>query len=328
MFKHTVFKAAAMAVAALGMMAGSHAAQDGYPNHAIRMVVPSGPGSITDQTARVLADDLSKAFNQSVVVENKPGANGILASEYVARAAPDGYTLLFTYAATHVMNPWLIAELPYDPVKDFTPIAQPSGGGGNVLIVNAAVPANNLQELIAYVKNSKEDLSYCSWGVGSGGHLTMAYVMARTGMSMRHIPYKTAVQCVNDVAAGHVPIAFADTVSPLAYIRGGKIRPIAVSGPIRIDSLEGVPTLVEQGVDFDNASWLGIFGPKGLPPEIVTKVNQAVNDIITSPEKRERFIAMNLRPGERTTPEQFGQRVKDDIVSWGEVVRLSGVKAE
>ncbi|GAA5237029.1 tripartite tricarboxylate transporter substrate binding protein [Verticiella sediminum] len=299
-----------------------------YPARPIRMVVPSGPGTITDQTARVVAEGLTQTLGQSVVIENRPGANGIVASETVARAEPDGYTLLFTYAATHAINPWLIKSLSYDPVQDFTPIAMPSGGGGNVLLVNAEVPIRDLQGFIDYVKQSQEPPSYCSWGVGSGGHLTMAFLEAKADLELRHIPYKTATQCANDIAAGHVPFGFTDTVSPQGHIKAGKARPIAVSGPVRIDAVPNVPTMKEQGIPFEQASWLGIFGPKGLDPAIVARLNDSVNAIITSPEQRERFIAMNLRPGERTTPEEFADRLKTDIAAWGKIVDTAGLEPE
>ncbi|MBU4609420.1 tripartite tricarboxylate transporter substrate binding protein [Achromobacter sp. GG226] len=318
--------AAALCAAPLALAATPASAE--YPERAIRMITPSGPGAITDQTARLVADELTHLLKQQVIVENKVGANGILASEYVARAKPDGYTLLFTYSATHTMNPWLIAKLPYDPVKDFTPVAQISGGSGNMLVVNGEVPVKTLDELVAYVKASPEELSYCSWGVGSGGHLTMEYLQSQRDLKMRHIPYKTATQCANDVAAGHVRIAFTDSISPLPHIRDGRVRPVAISGPSRVVSMPEVPTMTEQGLTFDNASWLGIFGPKGLPPEVVTRINEAVNTIIADPAKRERFLAMYLRPGQPRTPQQFGQLVKDDIVSWGKIVQTAGLKAE
>ncbi len=326
--KSVLVMAMAMGLAAWGVSAGAQAQSGEYPQRSIRLVTPSGPGAITDQTARLLADGLTKALGQSVVVENKPGANGILASEMVARAAPDGYTLLYTYAATHTVNPWLIKNLSYDPVADFTPIVMASGGGGNVLLVSPELGVKSLADLIKVAKSSKEGLSYCSWGMGSGGHIAMEYLKAKAGIELTHIPYKGAPQCVNDLAGGHVKVAFADTVSPLPFIRSGQVVPIAISGPIRIGHLGDVPTMTEQGVEFKAASWSGILGPKGLPPEVVTRVNEAVNTIITSPEQRERFLAMNLRPGERNSPEEFAQFLRDDIARWGDAVKLSGLKPE
>ena len=211
---------------------------------------------------------------------------------------------------------------------DFTPIAQPSGGGGNVLLVVPELSVKSLDDLIALAKSSAEPLTYCSWGIGSGGHIAMEYLKAKAGIELRHIPYKSAPQCVNDLAAGHVQVAFADTVSPLPHIRSGKVVPIAVSGPIRLSPLDDVPTMTEQGVDFNAASWLGIFGPKGMSPEIVQRLNDEVNKIVTSPEQRERFKAMNLRPGDRSNQQEFAQRLRDDIALWGEVVKTAGLKAE
>src|SRR5690606_22030708 len=223
---------------------------------------------------------------------------------------------------------WLIKDLPYDPIKDFTPVAQPSGGGGNVLIVRPDLSVKNLEELIALAKSSNEELTYCSWGVGSGGHIAMEYLKAKAGIEMRHIPYKSAPQCVNDLAGGHVQAAFADTVSPLPFIRSGKVVPIAIVWPIRLDHMPDIPTMAERGESFVAASWLGILGPKGMSPDIVKRLNDAMNDIITSPEKREQFRAMNLRPGQRTSPEEFADRLRKDIDIWGNVVKTAGLKPE
>ncbi len=327
--KSVLAMAVAVGLVAWGVSAGAHAQNGEYPQRSIRLVTPSGPGAITDQMARLVADGLTQALGQSVVVENKPGANGILGSEQVARATPDGYTLLFTYAATHTINPWLIKHLSYDPVADFTPIVQVSGGRGNVLLVSPELGVKSLADLIKVAKSSTEELSYCSWGMGSGGHIAMEYLKAKAGIELRHIPYKTATQCVNDLAAGHLKVAFADTVSPLPFIRSGRVVPIAVSGPARITpQMADVPTMTEQGVEFEVAAWVGILGPKDLPPEVVTRVSDAVNAIITSPEQRERFLAMNLRPGERNSPEEFAQFLRDDIARWGDAVKLSGLKPE
>ncbi|MGO4152107.1 Bug family tripartite tricarboxylate transporter substrate binding protein [Cupriavidus sp. YAF13] len=302
-------------------------AEGAYPARPIRMVVPSGAGTVTDQTARLLADRLTVALKQPVVVDNRPGANGMLANETVARAEPDGYTF-FTYSATTTVNPWLMANLPYDPVKDFTPIGRPSAPGGNVLVVTSTVPVKSLQALIGYVKASPTELAYCSWGVGSGGHLAMEVLKARTGIKLRHVPYKTATQCSNDLAAGHVQIGFADSVSALPHLKSGRIRAVAVSGPERLLPLPDVPTMSEQGVKFDYASWLAVFGPRSLPASIVSRLNAEINEIIASPTERARFEAMYLRPGAPSKPEDLGRLVRDDLAAWGEAVKIAGLKAE
>lgn len=318
------------ATIAMGVMTGAQAAQEeAYPQRAIRMVVSGGPGAITDLTARLVADALGESLGQNVVVENKPGANGILASEMVARAKPDGYTLLFTYAATHAINPWLIKKLSYDPSGDFTAITQVSAGGGNVLVTSPEYSAKSLDEFVAKVQAASGDLTYCSWGVGSGGHIAMEYLKAKKGLEkVRHIPYKSAPACVNDLAAGHVDMAFADTISPMPFINSGKMHPIAVSGPVRAVSLPDIPTLTEQGLEFEVAAWLGVFGPKDLPPQIVQRLSEAMNDIISAPAQRERFMAMNVRPGDPHKPEEFAQRVRDDIKQWGEIVNAGGVSID
>lgn len=307
---------------------GSTWAQDPYPNRPIRLLVPSGAGSVTDQMARLIAERLTAALKQSVVVDNRPGANGIIAAEAAARAAPDGYTLLYAYSAVFTINPWTNAKLPFDPIKDFTPIARPSAQSGNVLIVSSSVPAKNVKELQAHVAGSKEELSYCSWGIGSGGHLSMEYLKAKTGMKLRHIPYKTAVQCTNDVAAGHTTIAFSDSVSVLPHIRSGRIRAIASVGKQRPLPPADAPTLVEQGVAFGQSSWTALFGPKGLPAPVVARLNAEVNAILQSPADRQRFESLNVRLGTPSTPEELGELVKHDLTAWGEIAKTAGVVAE
>jgi tripartite-type tricarboxylate transporter receptor subunit TctC len=283
---------------------------------------------VTDQTARLVAERLTAALKQSVVVDNRPGANGIIAAEAAARAAPDGYTLLYAYSAVFTINPWINAKLPFDPLKDFTPIARPSSLGGNVLIVSSSVPAKNLKELVAYVAGSKEELSYCSWGIGSGGHLSMEYLKTKTGMKLRHIPYKTAVQCTNDVAAGHTTIAFSDTVSVLPHIRSGRIRVIASVGKQRPLPPADAPTLAEQGVPYQQASWTALFGPKGLPAPVVARLNAEVNAILKSPAEQKRFESLNVRLGTPSTPEELGELVKQDLAAWGEIAKTAGVVPE
>jgi tripartite-type tricarboxylate transporter receptor subunit TctC len=331
MFSHhtgTRWAGAALAVPlALASAAAAHA-EAPYPNRPIRMVLPSGAGTVTDQTARLIAERLSTALKQPVVIDNRPGANGIIASETVARAAPDGYTLLFTYSATLTVNPWTTPALPYDPLKDFTPIARPSAPGGNLLAVSASVPAHNLQEFLAYVKASKTELAYCSWGVGSGGHLAMEYLKAKTGIRLRHIPYKTATQCSNDLAAGHVTIGITDSISSIPLLKSGRIRGIAVSGPERLLPTPDVPTMTEQGVPFQQASWVALFGPRGLPAPIVTRLNAEVNRILQSPQDRARFTAMNLKPATPTSAAELATLVSADLAAWGEVVKVAGLEAQ
>ncbi|WP_420995018.1 Bug family tripartite tricarboxylate transporter substrate binding protein [Cupriavidus sp. 30B13] len=328
--QHTHARRAGMVLAtalAVASAAGARA-EAPYPSRPIRMVLPSGAGTVTDQTARLVAERLTTALGQPVVIDNRPGANGIIANETVARAAPDGYTLLYTYSATLTVNPWTTRSLPYDPLKDFTPIARPSAPGGNLLAVSAGMPVRSLQELLAYVKASKTELAYCSWGVGSGGHLAMEYLKAKTGIHLRHIPYKTATQCSNDLAAGHVTIGITDSVSAIPHLKSGRIRGIAVSGPERLLPAPEVPTMTEQGVSFQQASWGALFGPRGLPAPIVARLNAEVNRILQSPQDRERFAAMNLKPANPSSPADLARLLGTDLAAWGEVVKVAGLEAE
>jgi tripartite-type tricarboxylate transporter receptor subunit TctC len=226
------------------------------------------------------------------------------------------------------VNPWTVAKLSFDPLTDFTPIARPSSLGGNLLVVSASVPVKNLKEFTAYVSSQPTPPSYCTWGVGSGGHLSMEYLAAKTKLKLRHVPYKTAVQCASDVAAGHITLAFSDAISALPHVKAGRIRAIAATGPDRQLPPLDVPTISEQGVPLQQASWTALFGPKGTPDEVVTRLNNEVNKLLQSPSDRARFEAINIRLGTPSTPAELGQLVKQDLAAWGEIVKTAGIQPE
>ena len=314
---------------ALPVAFASGAAVAEWPEKPVKVIVPGGAGSGTDTAARLVTDALTKAFGQPFIVENKPGANGMIGTDEVAKAARDGYTLLFTYAAAQVVNQSLYANVKYDGGKDFSAIAQ-VGAGGNMLVVPNDLPVNDLKEFIAYVKSKPANsLSYGSWGNGSGGHLSMEALKQQTGLQIQHVPYKNPAAVNTDLIGGQIPVAFTSMGSALPLVLGGKMKAIAISGPYRVPQIPHVRTMTEQGVKFDLVAWYGMFAPAGTPKPIIDKVNKEVVRQLTEPESRERFVkALGLSEMPIKTPEQFGQTVKDDIREWGAIVKSANIRID
>lgn len=302
-------------------------AQPAWPAKPVKFVVPTGTGGGTDTVGRLFADLLGKAIGQSFVVENRPGANGMIATELVAKAANDGYTILFTYAAAQVVNPSLYAKVGYDPVRDFAAIAQ-IGSGGNWLLVPASMPVQSLKDFIDYVKARPDELAYGSWGNGSGGHLSMESLKMQAGLKMRHVPYKSSAASVADLLAGHIQVAFGDTSSNLPHIQAGKLRAIAISGTRRAANLPEVATMTEQGVPFNLMAWYGVFAPAGTPPAVINRLNQEINRILTAPELADRLRGLGFTEIPVKSPEQFAETVRTDVRDWGALVRAANVKVE
>lgn len=293
----------------------------------IRMIVPTPPGGGTDIFSRVIANHLGKALGQTIVVENKGGANGLIGQTTAAKSAGDGYTLLFTYTAAIVVNPAMQPSMPYDTLKDLKPVAQ-IGTGGNYLVVSSDVPAKDVKTFIEWVKAQPAPVNYGSWGVGSGGHLTMEAVKTQTGTKLSHVPYRGSGPLIIDLAAGTVKVAFADTVATLPYLKSGKFKALAVSGTARAPLTPEVQTLNEQGVPFGLDSWYGLFVPAGTPDAIVKRLNAEVSKIVALPEVKERFLQMNMASSPQKTPEEFEATVRRDMQAWGDIVRTNHIKVE
>ncbi len=298
-----------------------------YPERPVTLIVPTAPAGGTDTIARLFADALGKAMKQSFVVDNRPGANGILGNELAARAAPDGYKLLFTYAATMAINPSLYKKLPYDPLKDFAPIAQ-IGRGGNLLMVRKSLPVNTVKEFVAYAKAHPDKLSYCSWGAGSGGHLAMESLKKQAGVTMTHVPYKGTAPCVQDLLGGQVDAGFADISSTVEIARSGRVKVLAYGGAGRMPMLPDVPTLTEAGYPFSNYSWYGLFAPAKTPPAIVKRLNEAVNQALKDPAVVQRMRELNFTDLPIETPEQFAATIQRDINDWGALVKTIGLSLD
>jgi len=302
--------------AALCLAAASAAAQ-GWPARPITIVVPAAPGGVTDALGRVLAQRLTEAWGQQVIVENKPGANNQLAAEYVAKSAPDGYTLLIGPEVTFVVNPSIYARLAYDPVKDFTPIT-----GlvtiNHALIVNPAVPAASVKELIDLAKGRPGELNYGTFGIGSSGHLNMEMLQGLAGVRFVPVHYKGATPALTDVIAGHIQLMFISVGSAVPQWRDHKVRILAVGAAKRLAGLPEIPTVAESGLPgYEAVSWFGLFGPAGLSPDVVAKINTEIRRIFADPAFRAAFLAPQFFESIAGPPEDLAAYLKSEAAKWG-----------
>jgi len=295
------------------------AADSAYPAHPIKIIAPVQPGGGVDLVARTIGERITKALGQPVIVENQSGGGGIVGSQLTARAAPDGYTLMVGYVGTHGTNP-AVRQLPYDAVKDFTPIAMVAGTP-NVLVVSPELPVKTLAEFIAYAKANKGKLSYGSSGQGTLTHLAMEQLKVANDLDMQHVAYRGIGPAIMDVLAGQTQAMFPGLAAALPHIKAGKMRPLAITGTKRDRLLPDVPTFDELGYKgFDGVQWYGIVGPAKMPPAIVATLNKAINDSLADPALRERLSGEALEPMPMT-PEQFGQYMKNDIAKWSKVAK-------
>ena len=300
-----------------------------WPAKPIRLVLPSGAGGGSDIFGRPMAEFLSKELKQQVVVDNKPGANGIIAHEAVVRQPADGYTVLISYSAAMIANKLLQPKMSHDPLKDFIPVAQIGGGGGNMLIVNPELPIRNMQELYDYARSKNGTATYGSWGISSGGHLVMEMIKTRTGMQITHVPYKTVAQIAPDIVSGVLPVSWIDSASPLPFIKSGRVRAIAVASPSRLPQTPDVRTLKEQGVDYDIAPVYGLYAPAGTPKSIVDTLNAAVNKWLSLPETVEYFeLRQNAPKPQILTADEFARKQELDVLLWRKLIEDSKVKLD
>ena len=301
-------------------------AQPSYPDRPIKLVVPFPAGGDTDILGRLIANGLSQGLKQTVTVENRAGATGMIGVEAVAKSKPDGYTILLTITATQAMLPHLHSKMPYDALKDFTPIGQ-AVRSGIILLVNPDVPAKSVQELISLAKSKPNGLPYASWGNGSGGHLVGEGIKLASGANLSHVPYKGVAPALNDLMAGHIPVMFTGFGAAIPLINSGKVRALAVIGTQRSPILPDVPTLIEQGINFDGEAWMGLFAPAGTSPEIVKRLNTELNKTLELPEVTQRLRSLGFVP-QPTTPEQFGATALTFWEKWGKIIRTLGIKLD
>ncbi len=306
-------------------VSGTHA--QSYPNKAIRLIVPYAAGGSTDALGRALGQKLSEAFGQQIIVDNRTGANGNVGTDLVAKANPDGYTLLMAFDATMVINPSVYAKLPFDPVKDFAPITKVAALP-LILVAHPSFPPGNTKELIAYAK-SKPGLNYSSSGHASTPHLAMLLFEQRTGTQFTHIAYKGGGQAVIDVLAGQIRLLATAIPTVQSHIKAGKLKGIALTSAKRHASLPDVGTFAEAGITgFDISAWYGLLAPSGTPRAVVMRVHDEAIKILATPEMKDRF--QNTLGGDAVgnTPEQFAANIRDDIERWGKIVRQTGIKIE
>jgi len=309
----------------LAMVSGAVVAQQGYPNKPIRMIVPFGAGGSTDNLARTMAQKLSEALGQPVIVDNRPGGNAVIGSEALVKSPPDGYTIMMT-SVDHTVIPQLLPT-PYDPIKDFAPVGAVSYTQ-LLLVVNPAVPANNLQELIALAKSKPGQLNYASSGSGGVPHLTGEMFSSLAGIKMQHIPYKGGGPAMIDLVGGQVQLTFAIPINAIPHIKNGKLRPIAITGTSRLDALPQVPTFTEAGVPgLDVKTWFGVFAPPGTPKPIVDKLSGEIVRILSTPDVKEKLLAQGMEPYV-TTADEFAAIVKADVAKYGQVIKAGNIKID
>lgn len=297
-----------------------------WPQKAVTVVVAFAPGGMTDIVTRSLANELTQEFKQPFVVENRAGAAGQVGTEYVAKRPNDGYTLLVA-ATGYVIGPVTLKKINYDPLKDFEPIGI-LAKAPNMLVVNPGVPVNTVPEFLKWAK-AQPSVPYATAGAGGSTHLAGELLRHEGGIKMTHVPYRGAAPATNDVVAGQVQVAIQDSMSVSAFIASGRLRPIAVTSAERSKVFPDLPTLKESGFkDFDVYTWLGLYAPTGTSPEIVTRLNQAVNRIMNSPEMTERLKAQYSEPGGVLTVPETRKYVERELVKWRELVKVTGVKAE
>ncbi|WP_020205059.1 MULTISPECIES: tripartite tricarboxylate transporter substrate binding protein [Cupriavidus] len=311
---------------AAGAAHAQPAAAEAWPAKPVTIVVAFAPGGMTDIVGRLLAAELSQAFRQSFVVENRPGAAGQVATEYVARKPSDGYTLLLS-ATGHVIGPAVQKNVRYQPVKDFEPIAL-IAKAPNMLVVNPSVPAHTLPEFIKWAK-AQPSVPYGSAGVGGSTHLAGELFRQVAGVPLVHVPYKGASPSTNDVVAGQIPMVFQDSMSVSAFIAAGKLRPIAVTSAERSKLFPELPTIAEAGFkNYDLYTWLGLYAPAGTAPDIVARLNREANRIMRSPAMAEKLRKQSAEAGGTLDPAAFRQYVEAEVAKWQRTVQVTGVKVD
>ncbi|MBC5764773.1 Bug family tripartite tricarboxylate transporter substrate binding protein [Ramlibacter albus] len=316
-----------LALAAAAAVTPQAFAQGKYPSRPITIVVPTAPGGSTDFTARLIADPLSRALGQPVIVDNKPGASGNIGNQFVARAKPDGYTLLLSYSGYHVGNPHLFKQAGWDPIKDFAPVAMLTRAP-QVIAARPTLPVNNLKELIAYAKANPGKLNYASSGNGSIQHIAGELLKQLTGVFITHIPYKGSGPAVQDLMGGQVDLFITTPAGVVSQVQAGKLKALAVTSKQRLASMPNVPTAAESGLNgYELDSWFALYAPAGTPPEIVNQLNAEIAKILAMPEVKKKADDSGTAV-ETMTPAQFAAFTKKELDYWGTVIRKAKITAE
>ena len=325
---NTAYKAAMRSLLVLALLALSlpNGFSQGYPNRPVRLIVPFAPGGFTDVVARILGQKLSVAMGQQFVIENKAGAGSTIGTDFVAKAAPDGYTLVMV-STTHVISPWIYKTMPYDPIKSFTPVSK-LVDSPYVLLVNPKVAARNVQEFIALAKAAPDAIHYASSGNGSAQHLMGGLFVSMTGAKLQHVPYKGSSGAASDLVAGVVESSFAGVPNALAQVPQGRLRALAVTTSKRIPQLPDVPTLQEAGVPGYEASvWLALLAPAATPRDIVSRLNSEIAKLMASAETKKAMYDAGVEVS-LSSPEALGEYMVQEMDRWGKVVKDAGIKLE
>ena len=316
-----------LAALSLALSATMAIAQGNFPAKPIKLIVPYPAGGGADLLARGVAQRLGDALGQPIVIDNRPGANGIIGTDAVAKAMPDGYTLLLGNVGPNAINQALYPKLPYDCVKDFAPIGQ-MATTAHVLAVHPSVPTQNVQELIALAKASPGKLTYASTGNGGSPHLAGELFDMLAGVKMTHVPYKGATPANTDLIGGQVTMAFNTLPPLLSHIKNGRVRALAVTTSKRASTLPGVPTLAEAGVPgYDVSTWYGLLAPAATPPQIVARLNAELNKLLQSPEMKSQMAEKGFEV-ETGTPAQFGSLISTEVVKWTKVAKAANVRID
>jgi tripartite-type tricarboxylate transporter receptor subunit TctC len=317
---------AVLAAAGLQIDVGSVSAQAAYPTKPVRVVVPYTPGGFTDTMARTVGDKLSSALGQPTMIENKPGANGIIGADLVAKSAPDGHTLGMVIAA-HSANATLYPKLPFDTVKDFSYVSL-VGVTPLILVASNNLPANSVRELIAYAKANPGKVNFASSGIGAAAHLTMEYFQSVTGTRMVHVPYKGTAPALTDLLGGQIGVMFDSPSSMMPHVKGGKIKALGMASEQRIPFAPDVPTIIESGVPgFVSASWAMLVAPANTPQDIVNRLSAEVAKILRSPDMKDKFASLGVLPV-GNSPQEAAEFFKAEMAKWGKIIKEANVKPE
>ena len=310
------------AASVLSMALAFPACAQPYPTRPIKIIVPFGPGGFTDVAARILQKELAPVIGQPVVIENKAGAGSTIGTADVAKAAPDGYTLVMV-STTHVISPHLYKSMQYDALRDFTPVMK-LAEGPYVLVVHPSLPVKNVRDLIAAARAAPKSIDYASSGNGSSQHLVGALFVAMAGAPLNHVPYKGSSQAMNDVLGGQVKVSFVGVPNALPGLQAGKLKALAVTTRTRYAELPDVPTMQEAGVPgYDATIWLGLLAPPGTPREIVNKLNAAITKVLSTPDAKKLMVSAGVDVA-TSAPEEFAALMRSEFERWGKVVKETG----
>ena len=322
-----IFKIPAIFVSAIvlfGFISPMNAQE--YPSKPVRLIVPFPPGGTTDITGRLVAQHLTEAWKQQVIVDNRPGAGGIIGTELAAKSTPDGHTALLGSITTHAVNPALYTNLNFDPVKDFSPVSLVVSSP-QLLAVHPSIEAKSVNELLALAKSRPGKLNYASAGAGTSPHLTFELLKSMAGINILHVPYKGTGPAINDLLGGQVQMMITGVVALIPHIKSNRLRGLGVTSAKRVSALPELPTIIESGIPgFDVSSWFGVFLPAAVPKPIVRKMNLEILRMLEKEDIRQRLTNLGADPADKNTPEQFSAYVKSEMTRWSKVVKDTGTK--